>query len=147
MLAVTGTRGVTRVRLPAHPAGRVGDTKETLHRFPRIVGKLRPANGRVEQPAHVDPVTREVYSHEVISAGFWFGDDQVPEPAFSSDTAPEPAGLVEEPLRPAAARWIDSRGAHLALSPYEDVRTAADPRGVVLDFLESAYAAGARRAG
>jgi hypothetical protein len=27
------------------------------------------------------------------------------------------------------------------------VRTAADPRAVVLDFLESAYVAGARRAG
>ena len=71
----------------------------------------------------------------------------MPEPAFYSYTAPEPAGLAEEPLRPAAARWIDSRGAHLALLPYEDVRTATDPRGVVLDFLESAYAAGARRAG
>jgi hypothetical protein len=101
----------------------------------------------VEQPAGVDPVTREAYSHEVVSAGFWFGDDQVPEPAFYSYTAPEPAGLVEEPLRPAAARWIDSRGAHLALLPYEDVRTATDPRAVVLDFLESAYVAGARRAG
>jgi hypothetical protein len=52
-----------------------------------------------------------------------------------------------EPLRPSAARWIESRGAHLALLPYAEVRTAADPRAVVLDFLESAYVAGARRAG
>ena len=42
---------------------------------------------------------------------------------------------------------MDSRGAHLALLRYDEVRTAADPRGTVLDFLDSAYVAGARRAG
>ncbi len=101
----------------------------------------------VEHPDSVDPVTREAYSHEVVSAGFWFGDDNVPEPAFYSYTAPEPAGLTDEPLRPPAARWIDSRGAHLALLTYEDARATADPRATVLDFLESAYRAGATRAG
>ena len=58
---------------------------------------------RVDQPAHVDPVTREAYSHEVISSGFWFGNAHVPEPAFYSYTAPEPVGLTEEPLRTAAS--------------------------------------------
>ena len=60
----------------------------------------------MDQPAETDPVTREAYSREVISAGFWFGDDAFPEPAFYSYTAPEPAGLAAEPLRPAAARWV-----------------------------------------
>ena len=51
-------------------------------------------------------VTREAYSHEVISFGFWFGDDKtVPAPAFYSYTAPEPAGLTDEPLMPDAAQW------------------------------------------
>ena len=95
----------------------------------------------------VDSVTREAYSHEVISAGFWFGDDDVPAPAFYSYTAPEPEGLAGDPLEPSSALWIPSRGAHLAVLPYEDVRTAADPAAAVLAFLESAYLAGARRAG
>ena len=92
-------------------------------------------------------VEREAYSHEVISFGFWFGDDRVPAPAFYSYTAPEPVGIAEEPLSPEAAKWAESNGAHLALLMYEDVRTSMSPRETVLDFLESAYLAGAKRAG
>lgn len=90
-------------------------------------------------------VEREAYSHEVISFGFWFGDDRVPAPAFYSYTAPEPAGLTEEPLSPAAAIWAESNGAHLALLMYDDIRMVTDPPKTVLDFLESAYRAGAKR--
>lgn len=92
-------------------------------------------------------VEREAYSHEVISFGFWFGDDKVPAPAFYSYTAPEPAGLAEEPLSPPSAQWAEANGAHLALQMYEDARNSADPRAVVLEFLESAYQAGAKLAG
>lgn len=90
-------------------------------------------------------VEREAYSHEVISFGFWFGDDRVPAPAFYSYAAPEPAGLADEPLSPSAASWQESNGAHLALLMYEDVRTKDNPGEVVLDFLESTYQAGAKR--
>lgn len=92
-------------------------------------------------------VEREAYSHEVISFGFWFGDDKVPAPAFYSYTAPEPAGLAEEPLSPSAASWQESNGANMALLMYEDVRNSDDPYSAVLEFLESAYQAGAKRAG
>lgn len=95
-------------------------------------------------------VTREAYSHEVISFGFWFGDDKpnsVAAPAFYSYTAPEPAGLADEPLSPSSAKWVDSNGAHLALLMYDDARTKDDPQTVVLEFLQSAYEAGARRSG
>jgi hypothetical protein len=92
-------------------------------------------------------VEREAYSHEVISFGFWFGDDKIPAPAFYSYTAPEPAGLAEEELSPDSARWQESNGAHLALLMYDDVRTLPNSHEVILDFLESAYQAGARRAG
>ncbi len=92
-------------------------------------------------------VEREAYSHEVISFGFWFGDDNVPAPAFYSYTAPEPEGLAEEPLSPEAARWQESNGSHMALLMYNDARNASDPKQAVLEFLESAYQAGARRAG
>jgi hypothetical protein len=82
-----------------------------------------------------------------MSAGFWFGDDDVPAPAFYSYTAPEPEGLADDPLEPNAARWVPSRGAHSAVLPQEDVRAAADQAAAVQAFLETAYLAGARRAG
>ena len=93
-------------------------------------------------------VTQEAYSHEVISFGFWFGDDKtVPAPAYYSYTAPEPAGLADEPLTPTSSKWVESNGAHLALLLYDDVRTLPNSREAVLDFLESSYQAGAKRAG
>ena len=102
---------------------------------------------RVEPREGAGIVEREAYSHEVVSFGFWFGDDKVPAPAFYSYTAPEPAGLAEEPLSPPTAKWAESNGAHLALLMYDDARSSDDPRAAVLDFLESTYQAGARRAG
>ena len=91
-------------------------------------------------------VEREAYSHEVISFGFWFGDDNVPAPAFYSYTAPEPAGLADEPLSPSSAKWQEANGSHMALLMYDGVRDLDDPASAVSDFLESAYRAGAKRA-
>ena len=88
-------------------------------------------------------VTREAYSHEVVSFGFWAGDRNVREPAYYSYTAPEPDGLRDSPLSPDAARWSET----LALLPYGVVRTAAAPRATLLAFLDSAYQAGAGAAG
>jgi hypothetical protein len=99
---------------------------------------LRPAP--VAEDA--DAVTKEAYSHEVISFGFWPGDDTTPEPAYYAYAAPEPAGLREAPLRPAAARWTGETSA-LAILPYADVRRADDPRASLLEFLQSAFEAGA----
>lgn len=93
-------------------------------------------------------VTREAYSHEVISFGFWFGDDRengVPAPAFYSYTAPAPEGLTDEPLSPDTAEWNTANGA-MALLMYDDVRTMENPRETVLEFLETAYRAGASAA-
>lgn len=102
---------------------------------------------RVEPREGAGMVEREAYSHEVISFGFWFGDDKtVPTPAFYSYTAPEPTGLSDEPLEPGQAAWNTDKGA-MALLMYDDARKEADPRQTVLDFLESAYRAGAKLAG
>jgi hypothetical protein len=90
-----------------------------------------------------DPVTKEAYSHEVISAGFWVGDDNTPEPAFYTYVHPEPPGLGDEPLRPNGAWWQKTNGTHMALYRYEDLRSADDPRTALLEFLQSAYQAGA----
>jgi hypothetical protein len=95
-----------------------------------------------------DAVTAEAYSHEVISFGWWPGDDRrVRYPAFYSYTAPEPEGLREQPLRPAAAEWQDTGSGSLAVLPYDAVRTAPDPAGTLLEFLERAYRAGTATAG
>jgi hypothetical protein len=126
-------------------SGKTSPVHHFWHTFDLAVTRF--SDRRIEQPASVDPVTREAYSREVISCGFWFGDDNFPAPAFYSYTAPEPTGLADEPLQPAAARWVQLRGGHLAVLPYDDARREADPKTSTLQFYESAYQAGARRAG
>ena len=90
---------------------------------------------------------RDTYSHEQISFGFWVGDDNVQEPAYYSYTFPSPDKIDEKPLKPATAAWVDSNGSPMAFLRYEDVRASAEPKQSVLDFLESAYQAGANLAG
>jgi len=103
-------------------------------------------SGRPSGNSSADPVTREAYSHEVISFGFWPGDDNVPDAAYYSYTAPEPEGLREQPL--AVGSWTPTGSASsLAILPYDEVRTSDDPRRTLLAFCESAYEAGARLAG
>jgi hypothetical protein len=104
-------------------------------------------SGRPAGPIDADPVTQEAYSHEVISFGFWAGDQNVREPTYYSYTAPEPPGLRDRRLQPEAAGWTEQNGGSLALLPYEAVRTATDPRSSLLAFLESAYQAGAELTG
>ena len=94
-----------------------------------------------------DPVTREAYSQEVISFGLWAGDQNVREPTYYSYTAPEPDGLRDRPLAPAQAHWVEQGSGSLAMLPYDAVRGAGDPRRTLLEFLESAYEAGADAAG
>jgi hypothetical protein len=94
-----------------------------------------------------DAVTQEAYSHELISFGFWAGDQNVREPSYYSYTAPEPAGLRDHALQPAEASWADQGVGSLALLPYDAVRNATDPTRTLLAFLESAYAAGADASG
>jgi uncharacterized protein DUF5996 len=95
-----------------------------------------------------DPVTAEAYSHEVIAFGWWPGDDRrTPYPAFYSYTAPEPDGLRDQPLGPAAAEWQDTGNGSLAVLPYDAVRETADPAAELLAFFESAYRAGTTAAG
>jgi hypothetical protein len=126
-------------------SGKASPVHHFWHTFD--IAHTRFSDRPVSHPPGVDPVTREAYSREVISFGFWFGDDNFGEPAFYSYTAPEPAGLGGEPLRPGAAEWVEQRGGHLAVLRYDKVRAEPDRRAAVLDFYESAYQAGALRAG
>lgn len=107
----------------------------------RFSGKRVPTR----EGAH--DVERKAYSHEVLSFGFWAGDDNTPAPAFYMYAAPEPADLATEPIRPDSAKWGSLRGGAMALFMYEDFRNSTSPREALLEFLESTYQAGAKRAG
>ncbi len=89
-----------------------------------------------------DPVTREAYSHEVISCGFWPGDRRFPQPAFYAYASPAPAGLETQAVRPGS--WDTQMREFLLL--YDDVRNANSPQDAVLDFCQSTYEAAARLA-
>jgi hypothetical protein len=91
-----------------------------------------------------DRVTREAYSHEVSSCGFWAGSDPLRYPAYYSYAYPEPDGFGQSPLKPKEAFY--STEMREFILPYDAVRTAADPDRTLLDFLESTYAAAADRA-
>jgi hypothetical protein len=88
-----------------------------------------------------DLITREGYSHEVSSVGWWAGDTSVPHPAFYAYASPEPAGFAKAPLRPDTA-FYDPNLSQFQLA-YDDVRTAAAPREALLDFCQSTYEAAA----
>jgi Family of unknown function (DUF5996) len=91
-----------------------------------------------------DWITREAYSHEVSSCGFWPGGDRFPKPVFYSYAYPQPEGFAEEKVRPASAFYGEEMGEFFL--PYDDVRTASDPDSMLLDFLQSTYEAAAERA-
>lgn len=96
----------------------------------------RPAPER----AGADRITREAYSHEVSSLGFWPGAG-LGDAAFYSYAAPEPEGFSSAAVRPEAAHYDPNLKEFILM--YEDVRLAASPSGALLDFCESTYAAAA----
>jgi Family of unknown function (DUF5996) len=97
----------------------------------------RPAPERPD----IDAMTREAYSHEVSSVGFWPGGGKVQGAAFYSYAAPEPQGFKNETVRPDAAFYDRQLGEFLLM--YDDVRNAKSPTASLLEFCESTYAAAA----
>ncbi|MGA3196536.1 MAG: DUF5996 family protein [Terriglobales bacterium] len=93
-----------------------------------------------ERPG-ADAITREAYSHEVSSVGFWPGSGDVKEAAFYSYVAPEPQGFKEAQVRPGAAHYDARVGEFLLM--YEDVRKAESPTAAILDFCQTTYEAAA----
>jgi hypothetical protein len=88
-----------------------------------------------------DAVTREAYSHEVSSAGFWPGGAAGGAPIFYSYAYPSPDGFAAAPVAPAEARFDEALGEFVL--PYDAVRLSTDPDAALLAFLESTYAAAA----
>lgn len=90
-------------------------------------------------PGLPDWVTREAYSHEVYSCGFWPGAAASPAPAYYAYAYPVPGGLSEVPVTPSEAFWSTEMGEFFL--PYDAVRSASDPDGTLTSFLESTYSA------
>ncbi len=122
----------------------------------RFIGKCSPVHffwgsfdlavsrfsGRTAPPRpNADAITREGYSHELISAGFWPGSGLVQEAAFYVYASPEPKGLGTAAIHPEAAYYHREMGQFIL--PYDAVRSAPSPDDVLLDFLESTYSAAA----
>jgi hypothetical protein len=101
----------------------------------RFSGRRAP-----ERPG-ADAITREAYSHEVISHGWWPGGGAVDEPAFYAYAAPEPPGFKTAHVEPAAAFYSPDFSEFIL--PYEAVRTAASPDAALYAFLRTTYDAGA----
>src|SRR5467141_1981303 len=102
----------------------------------RFSGRRAP-----ERPG-ADVITREAYSHEVSSVGFWPGDGEiVKDAAFYAYAAPEPAGFKEQRVRPAKAFYSADKSEFFLM--YDDVRSSETPGQLLLEFCQSTYEAGA----
>ena len=123
----------------------------------RFIGKVSPVHffwgsfdlavtrfsgRRAPERAGVDPITKEAYSHEVISVGFWPGDGEiVKDAAFYAYAAPEPAGFKQRRVRPAEAFYSNEKNEFFLM--YDDIRSSDSPEQLLLDFCQSTYEAGA----
>ncbi len=96
---------------------------------------------RASERPGADPITREAYSHEVSSVGFWPGSGNITGPAFYSYAFPEPKSFKEFPVNPAEARYDSGLGEFIVM--YDDVRRASSPRQALLNFCRSTYEAAA----
>ncbi|HXX43302.1 MAG TPA: DUF5996 family protein [Candidatus Acidoferrales bacterium] len=104
----------------------------------RFSGRRAP-----ERPG-ADRMTREAYSHEVSSVGWWPGGGEVTEPMFYSYAAPAPEGFSEAAARPAQTFYHRQLGEFLL--PYDAVRTSSDPAATLMEFAQSTYEAAANLA-
>jgi hypothetical protein len=124
----------------------------------RFIGKSSPVHffwgsfdlavtrfsGRKAPPREgADAITREAYSHEVSSVGFWPGAGFA-GPAFYSYMAPSPAGFREAKVLPAGARYDEGLGEFIVM--YDDIRAAESPTDALMAFCQSTYEAGATAA-
>jgi len=123
----------------------------------RFIGKVSPVHffwgsfdlavtrfsgRRAPERPDADPITKEAYSHEVISHGFWPGDGEIiKDAAFYAYAAPESEGFKSQRVLPAKAFYSGEKNEFFLM--YEDMRQADSPEQVLLDFFQSTYEAGA----
>jgi hypothetical protein len=107
--------------------------------YTRFSGRRAP-----ERPG-ADHITKEAYSHEVLSFGFWPGGGVVDDAAYYAYAVPEPEGFSAARLEPEGARYVPDLREFIL--PYEAVRFSETPRETLLAFFRTAYDAGARLGG
>lgn len=91
----------------------------------------------LEAPNDRGYILRYDLDAEHLNAGFWPGDDTMPNPGFYGYLVPRPPGCEAQPIRPETAGWVEAMGEWIL--PYESVRTCDDPRKALLEFLDSVY--------
>ena len=116
-----------------------GSLDLALTRFSGRTAPLHPGGF----PNLPDKVTREAYSHEVASAGFWLGGGEVESAAFYAYSYPSNDGLKERAVEPQPAYWHEGLGEFVL--PYADVRAADDPDAALMRFLQTTYEAVAQQ--
>jgi Family of unknown function (DUF5996) len=100
---------------------------------------------RAPERPDADFITKEAYSHEVISHGFWPGDGEViKDAAFYAYAAPEPAGFRDQRVMPSKAFYSGEKNEFFLM--YDDVRLSHAPEQALLEFCQSTYEAGANLA-
>jgi len=101
-------------------------------------------SGKKAEPAKgMSNIDREAYNRELISFGFWPGDPEFEQAAFYSYTWPSPDGLDKQPIKPEKAYWQERNGSPMALYNYSDWRKEKNPEKSLMEFLDSAFDAGA----
>jgi hypothetical protein len=105
------------------------------------VAVTRFSGRRAPERPGADSITRESYSHEVISHGWWPGGGPIDDPAFYAYAAPEPPGFKTAHVEPPAAVYNQDFSEFLL--PYDAVREAASPEDAIYAFMRTTYDAGA----
>jgi len=93
-------------------------------------------SGQSADPHSDDFIMRNADA-QLVEVGWWPGDARYPKAAFFAFAYPTPPGFADASLSPAAARWDETLGEYIL--DWDDVRTAADPRGAALQFAQSAF--------
>jgi hypothetical protein len=136
-------------------------TDRVLNRFrAEFIGKCSPVHffwgsfdmavtrfsgRRAPERPNVDSITREAYSHEVSSCGWWPGSGAIGYPAFYAYAAPQPDGFKEAKIEPAEAVYNDALS--IFVLPHDAVRESPDPEDTLLRFCQSTYVAAAELGG
>jgi len=100
---------------------------------------------RCERPTDLGYIMEWDFDAQVVSPGWWPGNEKHPEPAFYAYAYPHPPGYEEQPVAPTGAHWSGELGEFVL--PYAIVAESSDPRAALLEFLESTYTVGARGLG
>ncbi len=126
--------------------GKVSPSQIYWHHMDLAVTRFsgKPGPGLEEGSTEAD---KDAYSHEVISAGFWAGDENVRGAAFYAYAYPSPENIESQKLFPSSAKWDLSSGSPMAILMYDDLIQLENPKAELMNFLQSTYNAGASLAG